>query len=510
MMMKKNMFKLQQLFLAMLVAGAIVSCDKEGDLPTQEPEFTQEELAEMAAVEKFAAANSVYRALALIDELPDNWESAAFTPAEGVAVSEAESDIRNVVSTGADQAKSYFLSIVPDEGLDGDTWSHEGVGTLTFRAMNEDNCYAVIDVNLAQMPGLKQLRFVPEAVVGENKWQGTPYYGVGDVIKDKKGIYWICVRPSGGPLAKDNAYFVSFDESLIKTAEQKQDMYLVGGVGENVKKGKVKYEYEGSMGYYGLDYNGKWVYAKNLVEERIALAAAHVFASFADAAYLMDAGVIEADKFFYKGEYLKKFFDPSLLSATEEGRKVFYIAYGSHKNASKQNTQVKYIQPLLSFVLSEDTEDETGIYEECSLQKVTKAWPSLEDGSASGNLLSLTDTHDFFTNAYYLNSQDSCSFFHFTILDYALRFTPEGNPQFSKKKSRNDKLMFMPDYYGKNIPLVMTQMSLKDHGKPASGYELVHQELDPRDEPDYWASIAASTRVVFEEGQEGVRTPITE
>ena len=198
--MKKNMFKLQQLFLAMLVAGAIVSCDKE-NVPTQDPEFTPEELAEMAAVNKFAAANSVYRALALIDELPDNWESTTFTPAEGVAVSEAESDIRNVVSTGADQAKSYFLSIVPDEGLDGDTWSHEGVGTLTFQAVNKDNCYAVIDVNLVQMPGLKQLRFVPESVVGENKWQGTPYYGVGDVIKDKKGIYWICVRPSGGPLA---------------------------------------------------------------------------------------------------------------------------------------------------------------------------------------------------------------------------------------------------------------------------------------------------------------------
>jgi hypothetical protein len=510
MIMKKNFFKLQQLFLATLVAGAMVSCEKDND-PTPEPEFTPEELAEMAAADKFAAANSVYRALALINELPDNWESTTFTPAEGVAIDEANNDVRNVVSTGADQAKSYFLSIVPDKGLNGDTWSHEGVGTLTYRTVNEENCYAVIDVDLVQMPGLKQLRFVPESVVGENKWQGTPYYAVGDVIKDKKkGTIWICVRPSGGPLAKDNAYFVSFDESLIKTAEQKQDMYLVGGVGENVKKGKVKYEYEGSMGYFGLDYNGKWVYAKNLVEERIALAAAHVFASFADAAYLMDAGVIEADKFFYKGEYLKKFFDPSLLSATEEGRKVFYIAYGSHKNASKQNTQVKYIQPLLSFVLSEDTEDETGIYEECSLQKVTKAWPSLEDGSASGNLLSLTDTHDFFTNAYYLNSQDSCSFFHFTILDYALRFTPEGNPQFSKKKSRNDKLMFMPDYYGKNIPLVMTQMSLKDHGKPASGYELVHQELDPRDEPDYWASIAASTRVVFEEGQEGVRTPITE
>ena len=69
-MMKKNMFKLQQVFFAVLVAGAMVSCQKE-DIPTVEPEFTPEEQAEMAAADKFAAANSVYRALALINELPD-------------------------------------------------------------------------------------------------------------------------------------------------------------------------------------------------------------------------------------------------------------------------------------------------------------------------------------------------------------------------------------------------------------------------------------------------------
>ena len=175
--MKKLIFKLskvQHVFFTLLVAGALTSCDKE-EVPTQEPEFTQEELAEMAAADKFAAANSVYRALALIDELPDNWESATYTPAEGVPVDEANSDIRNVVSTGVEQAKGYFLSIVPDLGLEGDIWSHEGVGTLTFKAVNEDNCYAVIDVDLVQMPGLKQLRFVPESVVGENKWEGATY-----------------------------------------------------------------------------------------------------------------------------------------------------------------------------------------------------------------------------------------------------------------------------------------------------------------------------------------------
>jgi hypothetical protein len=178
-------------------------------------------------------------------------------------------------------------------------------------------------------------------------------------------------------------------------------------------------------------------------------------------------------------------------------------------SSSKKNTQLKYIQPLLTFVLSKDTEDQTGIYEECSLQKVTKAWYSPNDGSATENLLSLTDSHDTFTNAYYLDTQELCNYVPFSIMNYTLTYSPSDNPQFSRMTD-DESLMFMPNVYRQNIPLVMTQMSLKDHGKPASGYELVHLELDSRDQPDYWASIAASTRVVFEEGQEGIRTSITE
>ena len=232
--------KIQYVLLFLWMIAVINAC-QEKDTTLHDPGFTSEELAEMAAADRFAAANSVYRALALIDELPDNWDKETYVPEVGSALDEANTDIRNVVSTGADQAKGYFLSIVPDLGLNGDSWSHEGVGTLTYRVVNETNCYAVIDVNLVQMPGLKQLRFVPESVVGENKWQGEPYYAVGDVIKDtKKGTYWICVRPSGGPLAKDYAYFVSFDKSLIKTMEYKQEIYEVSGTGEDAQKGKTK------------------------------------------------------------------------------------------------------------------------------------------------------------------------------------------------------------------------------------------------------------------------------
>ena len=499
MIMKKNIFRLQQFFLAILVAGAIVSCDKEND-PTKNQEFTPEELAEMAAVDKFAAANSVYRALALIDELPDNWESATYAPAEGVPVDEANTDVRNVVSTGADQAKSYFLSIVPDEGLNGDTWSHEGVGTLTYRAVKEDNCYAVIDVNLVQMPGLKQLRFVPESVVGDNKWQGTPYYAVGDVVKDKKGIYWICVRPSGGPLAKDNAYFVSFDKSLIKTYEQKQDMYQVSpsGKGASIKLTNNKVEYPADV------QATKWVYAKNLVEERIALAAAHVFSYLAKGEDLYNAGVWGAEYFMNKATVIYDYFNPRVLSLTE-GSKVYYIAYGSYKSSSKKNTQVKYIQPIFSFCLGQNAD---GVLQ----QAVIKSWPEKPNAEvmvASDNLMSLTDTHDPFTTAYYLYRFDSYNPKPFVITDYTLTYAP-GGYQF-EELAEGVKDMFMPEYCEEdNIPLVMTQLSLKDHGKPASGYELVSPDYGLDYRPDYWESIENAVRMVFEKGQEGQITPIAE
>ena len=497
--MKKNIFRLQQLFLAILMAGAIVSCDKDNDLDKGQ-EFTPEELAEMAAADKFAAANSVYRALALIDELPDNWESATYAPAEGVPVDEANADVRNVISTGADQAKSYFLSIVPDEGLNGDTWSHEGVGSLSYRAVKEDNCYAVIDVNLVQMPGLKQLRFVPESVVGDNTWQGTPYYAVGDVVKDKKGIYWICVRPSGGPLAKDKAYFVSFDKSLIKTYEQKQDMYQVSpsGKGASIKLTNNKVEYPADV------QATKWVYAKNLVEERIALAAAHVFSYLAKGEDLYNAGVWGAEYFMNKATVIYDYFNPRVLSLTE-GSKVYYIAYGSYKSSSKKNTQVKYIQPIFSFCLDQNGD---GVLQ----QAVIKAWPEKPNAEvmvASDNLMSLTDTHDPFTTAYYLYRFDSYNPKPFVITDYTLTYAP-GGYQF-EELAEGVKDMFMPEYCEEdNIPLVMTQMSLKDHGKPASGYELVHPVLDPIDQPDYWGSLENTVRLVFEKGQEGEIIPVTE
>jgi hypothetical protein len=463
-----------------------MSACSDDETPSVNNEPTPEELAEMAAVDKFAAANSVYRALGLLNELPENWEGTNFTPEVGVPMDEANADIRNVISTGADHAEQYFLSIVPDEGLNGNTWSHEGVGTLTYRAVNEKNCYAVIDVNLTQMPGLKQLRFVPETVVGENSFSGVPYYRVGDVIKDKKkDIYWICVRPAGGPLKKDWAYFVSFDQSLIQTTKQNQTIY-------NVEDEELTNERNNQL-------TGKWVYAKNLVEERIAIAAGHTFAMFSGALRGETANWYKSFKL--KAQTLKQegiidFSEFVRLDGKGEANS-FAIAYGSYKkNKYTQVRQEKYLQTLL--VLAHDGVDSDSNQTEI----VQKVWPNPDgDGSTtSPYYLSLTTDYDPLSYSKFsmVNAWDEKINYlkPYDIMNYITEHYLS-NGIYIIKKSEHTYMRGLLDFY----VMVMTQMSLKDHGKPSSSYELVGSPLEIEQEPDYWGSLELINRYRFEKNK---------
>ena len=137
----------------------------------------------------------------------------------------------------------------------------------------------------------------------------------------------------------------------------------------------------------------------------------------------------------------------------------------------------------------------------------------MDDGDqASSNLYSLTDGHDPLTNAIFTSDDYLHGYKQFSILDYTIDYDPNGEDQFTFASGEYPK-SHMPNAFNsaigdKNIPLVMTQMSIKDHGKAASGYTLLHERL--YDEPDYWASIENCQRISFEKGIEGKRTVIEE
>lgn len=484
--------KSKYLVFAVVILSLMASCTKENDIPENQNEgLSTEELVEMAAADKFAAANSVIRALALITELPDDWESRTFEPEEGIVLNNAYDDIRYIVSTGVDHARSYFNSIVPDLGHEGDNWTHEGVGTLKFREVNDSTCYAIIDVNLIHMPGLKELRFVPENVVGENRYSGQGYYQVGDVVHDtKKNIYWICVRPSGGPGNKSNAYFISFDKSLIKTKGINQKIYAVGADGK-LTKNKID----------GL--SGEWTYATSLTEERIAVAAAHTFAMLNGGATLYDKhGIEEAKGFKEKAKFLKesgildvkKFLkEPLREDGVDNRANAFGFAYGSYiSNSHTKYRQEKYLQPI--FFLAEEGITEDGKI----IENIARTWYDTDDPLKPTRYYysMTTDYEPLFYNYFGLwswcgdNKEGPIGYNEvFDIENYILTYIPKeatGGPY--------HKYLYGLEY--QNV-LVTTYTYVKDHGKPYKGFELLTSAYEGT-APDYWGTLEITERRVFD------------
>lgn len=501
----------QYVMLAALLACFVASCSKEKNT-TEDSGFTTAELAEMEEVDRYAVASSVIGALALIDELPDQWENMTFEAEVGVVLDEANTDVRNLVASDVDFARQYFESIVPDEGHNGDIWSYDGVGTLTFRAVNESDCHAVIDVNLIHMPGLKEIRFVPEELVGENSYSGEGFYHVGDVVKDKKGIYWLCVRPSGGPGNKSNAYFVSFDESLFKTATSTETIYALNDKDQPDNKTVIK------------SVSGKWTFAKSLVEERIAYAAGHTLALLYAAADFSNKGYEGAHTFVDKGEYYKmnKILNVSELLAEpatkRKGAPTFYIAYGSYKSfKNKKVHQAKYIQPVLGFTLKYDES------RDCLVQDVVKAWPDLDSdsGRPSKNLISPTVDYDNLTFNNYIREKHDESWWgddyelygwdhQFSALDYVYNWDPykEVSDHFQYASFESGFMTHTDKRTGGNRVLIMKHTSVKDHGEPYKEFTMVKRYSG--EQPDYWRSLENTKRVVYSYGTEGKEIDVKE
>ena len=129
------------------------------------------------------------------------------------------------------------------------------------------------------MPELTQIRLISTDDIdlakyfSENSYSGLPYYHAGDVIRrNKDNTYWICVRPAGGPYKKDNSYWISldaFDNKSTKNAGKTT-------IKTETKKYSVYYDVKG---HNYTKFTQEWVYAKNLMEIKIAKAALHTFAA---------------------------------------------------------------------------------------------------------------------------------------------------------------------------------------------------------------------------------------
>ena len=147
-----------------------------------------------------------------VDALPTGWATANFTPTVGEA-DDANPAVQKLAVADAVEALSYYNALTAQQleaGTAADVWRCDGLGSLTFAALNAADCFATIDVDIKQVPQLKQIRLVPASALGDNAG-GEAYYRFGDLIKDyRDNTVWVCGRPANAACGKKKSYWFSF------------------------------------------------------------------------------------------------------------------------------------------------------------------------------------------------------------------------------------------------------------------------------------------------------------
>lgn len=208
--------------LTAVLGLSFVSCSDDDEEKTEDYTDPTDPYGKNSAA-GIACFNLLSQLAGVDEDLPDNWKSGAtFNPIEGMVLDESTPLVRSVVVDDLAGAADYYNNLT-DKSISAsttnDTWKVDDVGTLTYTAVNQSNCFATIDVNVKQLPKLSQLRLVPQNAVGTNAaFEGEPYYRYGDVVRDKEGCHWICVIPCYQPTGKETSYWMSFqlNESSVK------------------------------------------------------------------------------------------------------------------------------------------------------------------------------------------------------------------------------------------------------------------------------------------------------
>ena len=245
--MSKKVFN--WMLMAALVVGLgmnVTSCKDDDD---DKDGRSAEEIAQDPYEKESEAADALYRLvsqLSVCDSLPNDWKTATFEPKAGKVLDASQPRVRTIAVNNAAEAVARYNSLTGKDlpaTTTSDTYKVDGVGTLTLN-VGGAGTIATIDVDVKQMPQLAQLRLVSVSDIGENgHFKGDPYYRFGDVVKDRDGCYWICVRPAYSPNGKEDTHWMSFQvtDKNIKTYTKKGCQEQKYPVDLGVQKEKMQY-----------------------------------------------------------------------------------------------------------------------------------------------------------------------------------------------------------------------------------------------------------------------------
>ncbi len=220
-MKKIHILSILAILLAMFVIMPSCKDDKEDINNGQDPDNNSDKnISEDdkavdpygKATEKAMALYSIVCQVSDIDSLPDDWETAKYTANISDRDDEEGSLTQTVATETAAQAIARWNSLT-GQSLKSDattgTWSYEGIGSMTLSIENQSDRVATIEIQIPQLQ-LERINFVPASKLGTNASTFTPYYEYGDVVKDKDGCYWGCVRPANFLKSKKKSHWMSF------------------------------------------------------------------------------------------------------------------------------------------------------------------------------------------------------------------------------------------------------------------------------------------------------------
>ena len=239
-MIKKSKWMLTALLMMGLSMGFIACDDDNDDIggggPTNENEYKESQLGW-----------DIITQLTSERTAPEGWEDMTFEPTIGKA-SEADPYTRIVATNDLSAAAERFGGLIGfpttiSETTNSFTYNQQGMGKLIYQKGSEDGEYlAQVEVDLKQVPHLKKILYqTPEQMGNNSYFDGTAYYRFGDVVMDKDGYYWICVRPAFGPEGKEDSHWICLSQNLpeenikeYKTSTGVQN-YLPTGLGKSTE-----------------------------------------------------------------------------------------------------------------------------------------------------------------------------------------------------------------------------------------------------------------------------------
>lgn len=148
------------------------------------------------------------------EALPDNWDQQQYEATIGEE-SRNYANTRVIFVRDMTDARSNFSAITgcdPNDLKSAKTFSAGDWGEMAWAPSPQGADHiATVQVNSSLMPRLERIIYCTpdQADVNATSIKGTCYYRLGDVIEDKDGYYWVCIRPSFSQNKADDSYWVN-------------------------------------------------------------------------------------------------------------------------------------------------------------------------------------------------------------------------------------------------------------------------------------------------------------